>query len=129
MIDNRPNIVINPDDPIRRQHLNNLLHELGNPDAVWVDGTTPVVDYYMASAQDPNSMINSLPYGDVAENINDMKYGDVMKAQIVGRDFLTTEREHLAITVGFRVIALLREPDVQSGMFTNLDSWIDYWRG
>lgn len=131
-LDNGPNVAANPDDAIRRAHLTHLLAELGDQNAVSIDGKTPVVDYYLASAQDPDSMVNSIPYDEAtgmpAGGINDMKYGDVMKAQVVGNDFLTPERQGLAITVGLRVVALLRAPDVTRGLFANNPDWVAYWK-
>ena len=134
-IDNGPNKATNPDDSIRRKHLTNLLSELGNPDALspFGDGT-PLVDYYLACAKDPDSVVSQLPYsqetGIPEGNVDDLKYGDVKKVMIVGTDFLTLERERLAITVGFRVIALMGDPPVvdgkTNGIFAHNDDWISY---
>lgn len=81
-------------------------------------------------------MVSKLPYNEetgVPEGgVNDMRYGDVEKVKIVGGDFLTPERKYLAITVGFRAIALMREPLVidgeTNGTFVHNTEWISYWK-
>ena len=118
-------------DALRRDGLQTLLEEMGNPEATFIDGSTPIVDYYMNSVKDPSSMVNSFPYsqetGIPEGGVNEMKYGDVMKVQILGKDFLKPEHERLAITVGFYAAALLRDPNPQNYL-EHLDSWIARWK-
>lgn len=53
---------------------------------------------------------------------------DVAKIEAIGTYFLigSPQQDQLKYTVGSRVISLLRE-EPQSGYFTKLDSWVDYW--
>lgn len=127
-----PNLVPDPDDAtIRREHLTTLLHELGDPNALWVDGT-PMVDHYLESIQNAASILHTIPYSEETGippgGAQEMKYGDVIKAGTVGKNFLKPENKQLAITVGFRVLALLREPDLHGGAFKHLDGWIALWK-
>ena len=115
----------------RQEGLQKILVSLGDPDRLGPDRVTPVVEYYLAEASNPDSQINRLPYneetGVPSGGVMDMRHGDVLAVELVGKDFLREELGGLAITVGFRALAIMRDPDA-AGMTSNLDEWIAYWK-